>query len=39
MLEILIIGHMIVIDYQICCSAPNFIKIGSRFGPRDDHNR
>ena len=23
---------MIVIDYQICCSAQNFIKIGSRFG-------
>jgi len=32
MLKKLILGHMIVIDYQICCSAQNFIKIGSRFG-------
>jgi len=38
MLKILIFGHVIVIDYQICCCAANFIKLGSCVRPRDDNN-
>jgi len=29
---------VIVINFQICCYAPNFIKIGSRVWPPDAHN-
>ena len=29
---------MTAIDFHICCSVPNFIKIGSRVRPPDAHN-
>jgi len=37
-LRIFIFGHVTAIEFQICCSIPNFIKIGSRVRPPDTHN-
>jgi len=34
----LIFDHVTVIEVLICCSIPNFIKIGSRVRPPDAHN-
>jgi len=37
MLTILIFDHVTLIRFLICCSKPNFIKIGSRVRLADAH--
>ena len=37
-LKFFIFDHMTAIDFQIFCSIPNFLKIGSRIRPPDAHN-
>jgi len=37
-LKIFIFGHVAVIEFQICCSISNFIKVGSQLRPEDARN-
>jgi len=34
-LKIFVFGHVTAIEFQICCTTPNFIKIGSRIRPAE----